>query len=215
MSMTEQISAAVIDGDDGQAKQLVAQALRDGLAAREVLNDGLLVGMNEVGRRFREGEYFLPEVLVAADAMKVAMTVLKPELRAADVRPEATAIIGTVSGDLHDIGKNLAAIMLQGAGFEVIDLGVDVPPDRFVEACGEREVNLVGLSALLTTTMPQMSETVRQLRASVQPTPKIIVGGAPVTEAYAHEIGADGYGADAASGAELAKRLCMGDSMKA
>ncbi len=206
---TEAIAAAVREGNDERARELVREALAGGMAAERVLKQGLLAGMDEVGRLFREGEYFLPEVLVAADAMKAGMEVLQPRLLAENVRPEATAVVGTVAGDLHDIGKNLVAIMLQGAGFEVIDLGVDVPAEQFVAACRQRRPQLVGLSALLTTTMPQMETTVRQLRQELPDGPKIIIGGAPVTQKYADQIGADGYGRDAASGAELAKRLCL------
>jgi len=208
MSIINDIAKAVLEGDEEAARKLVEQAVNASLPVRQVLHEGLLAGMEEVGRRFRDGEYYLPEVLVAADAMKAGMAVLQPRLLAENVRPQATAVVGTVEGDLHDIGKNLVATMLQGAGFEVIDLGVDVAADKFVAACTERPVQLVGLSALLTTTMPQMELVVKRLREKVRPTPRIIVGGAPVTENYARQIGADGYGADAASGAEVAKRLC-------
>ncbi len=210
MSLLEQIAQAVIDGDEVSTPKLVEQALAEGAAAKTVLQDGLLKGMTEVGRRFREGEYFVPEVLIAAEAMKAGTSVLKPHLARAGVKPEATAVIGTVRGDLHDIGKNLVATMLEGAGFEVIDLGVDVPPEKFVEVCLSRKVDIVALSALLTTTMPMMEQSVKQLKAEVRPTPTIIVGGAPVTQEYADKIGANGYGRDAATGAELAKSLVFG-----
>jgi 5-methyltetrahydrofolate--homocysteine methyltransferase len=209
MDLTHEIAEAVLVGDDSRTCQLVSQALSSGLRAGQILHEGLLAGMEEVGRRFRDGVYFLPEVLVAADALKAGMALLQPHLVAENVRPEKTAVIGTVAGDLHDIGKNLVGIMLQGAGFEVIDLGVDVPAERFVEVCRERSVSVVGLSALLTTTMPAMEATVRRLRAELTRPPKILVGGAPVTQEYADRIGADGYGPDAASGAELARRLCF------
>jgi 5-methyltetrahydrofolate--homocysteine methyltransferase len=209
MSLLEQIAQAVIDGDEVAAPKLCEQAVAAGAAAKEVLQDGLLKGMGEVGRRFREGEYFVPEVLIAAEAMKAGTTVLKPHLAKAGVKPEATAIIGTVRGDLHDIGKNLVATMLEGAGFEVIDLGVDVPPEKFIEACTQRRVHVVAMSALLTTTMPMMEESVKKIKAAVQPAPHILVGGAPVTQEYADKIGATGYGRDAATGAELAKKLCF------
>jgi len=210
MSLLEQIAQAVIDGDEVSTPKLVEQALAEGAAAKTVLQDGLLKGMTEVGRRFREGEYFVPEVLIAAEAMKAGTSVLKPHLARAGVKPEATAVIGTVRGDLHDIGKNLVATMLEGAGFEVIDLGVDVPPEKFVEVCLSRKVDIVALSALLTTTMAMMEQSVKQLKAEVRPTPTIIVGGAPVTQEYADKIGANGYGRDAATGAELAKSLVFG-----
>jgi 5-methyltetrahydrofolate--homocysteine methyltransferase len=208
MSIVEQLAEAVINGDEIATPRLIEEGLAAGIAPGDLLNQGLLKGMTEVGRRFREGEYFVPEVLVAAEAMKAGTAVLKPHLARAGVRPEATAVIGTVRGDLHDIGKNLVVTMLEGAGFEVIDLGVDVPPEKFVEACRQRPVQLVGMSALLTTTMPMMEETIKVLRAEVRPTPVLLVGGAPVTQEYADRIQADGYGRDAASGAELAKKLC-------
>jgi len=165
--------------------------------------------MMEVGRRFREGEYFVPEVLIAAEAMKAGTTVLKPHLIKAGVKAEATAVIGTVRGDLHDIGKNLVATMLEGAGFEVVDLGVDVPPEKFVEACRQRQVDVVALSALLTTTMPMMEESIKRIKGEVKPAPVVLIGGAPVTQEYADKIGADGYGRDAATGAEVAKKLAL------
>ncbi|MGD8452618.1 MAG: corrinoid protein [Phycisphaerae bacterium] len=206
-AVTDQIAKAVLEGDDQQTRTLLEQALRDGMSAQELLNKGLLAGMDQVGRLFRDGEYFLPEVLVAADAMKCGMELLQPRLASENVRPEATAVIGTVSGDLHDIGKNLVATMLQGAGFEVIDLGVDVTAEQFVAACRERRVDVVGLSALLTTTMPQMATIIKRIHEEVSPSPKVIIGGAPITEQFAQQVGADGYGGDAATGAEVARRL--------
>jgi 5-methyltetrahydrofolate--homocysteine methyltransferase len=209
VSVLEQIAKAIVDCDEQSTPKLVEQALSEGQPAKQILNEGLLVGMAEVGRLFRDGEYFVPEVLVAAEAMKAAAEILKPHLAQQGVKPVATATLGTVRGDLHDIGKNLVATMLEGAGFEVIDLGVDVSGEKFVEVCQTRKVDLVGLSALLTTTMPAMSDIVKALREKLDPAPVILVGGAPVTEAYAREIGADGYGRDAATGAELAKQLCL------
>lgn len=207
MLILEQIAQAVIDGNELSAPRLVEQAIAAGSPAQNVLNDGLLKGMTEVGRRFREGEYYVPEVLIAAEAMKAGAAVLKPHLARAGVKPEFTAVIGTVRGDLHDIGKNLVATMLEGAGFEVIDLGVDVPPEKFVTACRTRPVHVVAMSALLTTTMPMMEVSVKQLREGLNPMPVVLVGGAPVTQEYADKIGASGYGRDAATGAELAKKL--------
>jgi 5-methyltetrahydrofolate--homocysteine methyltransferase len=209
MSLTNDIAAAVVAGDDQKAREQVEAALAAGLPSQQVLREGLMAGMDEVGRLFRNGEYFLPEVLVAADAMKAGMEVLRPRLLVDNVKPEATAVVGTVEGDLHDIGKNLVATMLKGAGFEVIDLGVDVSADKFIAACRERPVQLVGLSALLTTTMTQMPAIIQRLREELHPAPKIIIGGAPVTEKFAEQIGADGYGADAATGAQVAKKLVM------
>ena len=212
MSILQQLSEAVVNYDEQNVPKLVEQALAEGLPAKQVLDEGLLIGMEEVGRRFRDGEYFIPEVLIAAEAMKAGTSILKPHLIQQGARAAATAVIGTVRGDLHDIGKNLVATMLEGAGFEVVDLGVDVSAEKFIEACKQHGSNLVGLSALLTTTMPAMEGIVKQLRAELTPCPVILVGGAPLTEAYAKQIGADGYGRDAASGAELAKRLCMKQS---
>jgi len=209
VSIIEQIATSIIDCNEQATASLVAEALAQQLPARQILEDGLLKGMSEVGRRFRDGEYFVPEVLIAAEAMKAGTALLRPHLISQGVKPAATAVIGTVKGDLHDIGKNLVGTMLEGAGFEVIDLGVDVPAERFVETCRQRPVQLIGLSALLTTTMPMMADIVKAVHDGLATPPVILVGGAPVTEAYAKEIGADGYGRDAATGAELAKRLCL------
>jgi 5-methyltetrahydrofolate--homocysteine methyltransferase len=209
MSVLSEIAQAVIEGDEQRAPELVEKALSDGTVAKAVLQEGLLAGMTEVGRRFREGEYYVPEVLIAAEAMKAGMAVLRPQLVSQGVKADATAVIGTVRGDLHDIGKNLVATMLEGAGFEVVDLGVDVSADKFIEACQQQPVQLVAMSALLTTTMPEMETTVKVLRDKLNPTPAIIIGGAPLTQAYADQIGADGYGRDAATGADVAKKLCF------
>ena len=203
----EQIAKAVIDGDEVATPKLVEEALAVGTPARDILKEGLLKGMTEVGRLFRDGEYFLPEVLIAAEAMAAGTTLLKPHLAKAGVRPKWTAVIGTVRGDLHDIGKNLVATMLEGAGFEVVDLGVDVSPEKFVEACRQNKAHVVAMSALLTTTMPVMEESIRQIKATLKPPPIVLVGGAPLTQEYADQIGASGYGPDAMTGAELAQRL--------
>jgi 5-methyltetrahydrofolate--homocysteine methyltransferase len=208
MNLIEGLAQAVLVGDEVAAPQAVTEALAANLPPIDILRDGLLAGMSKVGQLFQQGEYFVPEVLVAAEAMKAAMGVLQPALLKAGVRPERTAVIGTVHGDLHDIGKNLVAIMLQGAGFEVVDLGVDVTAEQFLAACQQQRVDIVGLSALLTTTAPEMGTIIRCLRAALSPTPLILVGGAAVNQDYAKRIGADGYGADAASGAELARELC-------
>ncbi len=209
MSVLEQIANSIVNYDEKAVPALVEQALAEGIAAGTILEEGLLTGMAEVGRRFRDGEYFIPEVLVAAEAMKAGTTLLKPHLISEGVKAAATAVVGTVKGDLHDIGKNLVVTMLEGAGFEVIDLGVDVGAEQFVEACRQRPVQLVGLSALLTTTMPAMESIVKRLREQVQPPPVVLVGGAPLTEDYAQQIGADGYARDAATGADLAKQFCL------
>lgn len=208
MDVLQDLSEAIINGDDAAAARLVRDGIAAGLSARNILEQGLLAGMNEVGRRFRECEYFIPEVLVSSGAMKAAMGELRPYMASQGVKPAATAVIGTVRGDLHDIGKGLVVTMLEGAGFEVIDLGVDVAAEKFVQACRERPVQLVAVSALLTTTMPEMANVIRRIKSDLAPAPAVIVGGAPLTEDYAESIGADGYGRDAATGAEVARRLC-------
>jgi 5-methyltetrahydrofolate--homocysteine methyltransferase len=207
MSILNDLAQAIIDCDEEKAPELTQQALDQGLDPQEILSDGLLKGMGEVGKLFRDGEYFVPEVLIAAEAMKSSTTILKPHLQAAGAKAKATAVVGTVKGDLHDIGKNLVCTMLEGAGFEIIDLGVDVPPEKFVEACQQQPVQLVALSALLTTTMPMMETTVKKLVDELSDKPVILVGGAPVTQDFAEKIGAQGYGRDAASGADIAKEL--------
>lgn len=208
MSVLEKIAQAVLNGDEETVPTLVQEALAAGTPAKTILNDGLLAGMTVVGRLFREGEYFVPEVLISAEALKSGTTLLKPHLLSAGVKAEMTAVVGTVRGDLHDIGKNLVCTMMEGAGFEVVDLGVDVPAEKFVQAAKDHKADVVACSALLTTTMPAMEEVVQKVKAAINPPPIILVGGAPVTQEYATKIGATGYGADAASGAELAKKLC-------
>ena len=202
------ISKAVLTGDLGTAEQKVQEALDAKVAPGEILTRGLIEAMAEVGRLFEEGEYFVPEMLIAARAMKGGLAILKPHLADADVKPIGTVAAGTVKGDLHDIGKNLVCMMLEGAGFEVVDLGVDVPPEKFVDAVRGGDVDVLAMSALLTTTMPGMKSTIEALEESgVRDTIKVMVGGAPVTDAYADEIKADGYAADASSAARLAKSL--------
>ncbi len=198
---------AVLSGDAAAVKNGVQTALASGVDPADILNDGLIAAMGEVGRRFECGEYFVPEMLIAARAMKGGMTLLKPHLLQANIQPVGKVAIGTVRGDLHDIGKNLVGMMLEGAGFEVMDLGTDVAPEKFV-AAAQAGVNVVGLSALLTTTMPNMRMTVQALRrAGLLDKVKVMVGGAPVTEQYAREIGAHAYAADASRAAALAKSL--------
>lgn len=209
MGILGSIAASVISGDDEGLPKLIGQALEQGIPAREVLVEGLQVGMAEVGRRFRECEFFVPEVLIAAEAMKAGMEELRPQLVQQGVEPAATAVVGTVKGDLHDIGKNLVAMMLEGAGFEVIDLGVDVPAEKFAAACRQRPVQLVAMSALLTTTILQLETVIQYLKKELNPVPIIIVGGAAVSQEFADKIGADGYGRDAATGAMVAKKLCL------
>jgi len=200
------LKTAMKSGKVADVRKLVEAALAEGAAAQDILNCGLLEAMSEVGQRFKKNEVFVPEVLVAARAMKAGTELLKPHLIKAGVHAVATAVMGTVKGDLHDIGKNLVIMMLEGAGFAVIDAGVDVSPDKFVALAKEHNAKIVGLSALLTTTMPSMKGAVEAIRAAGV-SAKVIIGGAPVTQAYCDAIGADGYSPDAASAAELAKRL--------
>ncbi|HRR34460.1 MAG TPA: corrinoid protein [Kiritimatiellia bacterium] len=202
----EQIQEAVIKGKAPDVVSLVAAALEQGVAASVLLNDGLCAGMGVIGERFKKNEIFVPQVLLAARAMKLGTDLLKPHLIAAGVTPFATAVIGTIKGDLHDIGKNLVGMMLEGAGFKVIDAGIGVAPEKFVALAQEHGAKIVGVSALLTTTMVAMRDVVVAVRAAGLPA-KVIIGGAPVTQAFCDEIGADGYSPDAASAAELAKRL--------
>ena len=200
------LKTAMKSGKVADVRKLVEGLLADGVAAQEILNGGLLEAMSEVGQRFKRNEVFVPEVLVAARAMKAGTELLKPHLIKAGVQAVATAVMGTVKGDLHDIGKNLVIMMLEGAGFAVVDAGVDVAPEKFVALAQEHGAKIVGLSALLTTTMHSMKGAVEAIRAAGVPA-KVIIGGAPVTQAYCDAIGADGYSADAASAAELARRL--------
>ena len=206
MADLKALSDAIIKGDQNTSVEITSQALAEGTAAKSVLDDGLIAGMDVVGARFKKNEIYIPEVLIAARAMKMAMKVLEPELVKAGVEPIGKLAIGTVQGDLHDIGKNLVAMMLKGAGFEVVDLGVDVGPEKFIEQVKARNIQLIGMSALLTTTMPGMEKTVMALKDAGLST-KVIVGGAPVTQDYADKIGADGYAADAASAVDMAKSL--------
>ncbi len=206
MANLKALADAVIKGDQSAAVQITKAALEDGTPPKSILNEGLIAGMDVVGASFKKNEIYIPEVLIAARAMKMAMEFLEPELVKAGVKPIGKFLIGTVQGDLHDIGKNLVAMMLKGAGFEVIDLGVDVGPDKFVEQVKTQGVHVVGMSALLTTTMPGMEKTIRALKeAGVSA--KIMIGGAPVTQGYADKIGADGYAADAASAVDMVKSL--------
>ena len=206
MADLKALADAVIKGDQSAAVEITKAALEEGTAAKSILDEGLIAGMDIVGARFKNNEIYIPEVLIAARAMKMAMEVLEPELVRAGVEPVGKLLIGTVQGDLHDIGKNLVAMMLKGAGFQVIDLGVDVRPEKFIERAKAAGVQLVGMSALLTTTMPGMEKTIKALKdAGISA--KIMIGGAPVTQGYADKIGADGYAADAASAVDIAKNL--------
>jgi 5-methyltetrahydrofolate--homocysteine methyltransferase len=210
MSLLDDLRQNVIEGNAPEAQDLVKQALAASLPADQILNEGLIAGMGEVGRLFEAGEFFVPEMLIAARAMKSGLELLRPHLAAANVQAIGKVVIGTVQGDLHDIGKNLVAMMLEGAGFEVIDLGADVSPDKFVTAVKEHRPNLVGCSALLTTTMPKMKTTIEALtEAGLRGSVKVMIGGAPVTEKYASDIGADVYAPDASSAATRAKQAVM------
>ena len=208
MSQIEAIYNAVLDGNAPAAKAGVEKALAAGIAADVILKEGLIGAMAEVGRLFEENEYFVPEMLVSARAMQNGLALLKPHLAESGAQPTGKVIIGTVKGDLHDIGKNLVAMMLEGAGFEVVDLGTDVTPEKFVKGALEHKPQVVGMSALLTTTMPSMGTTVKALlEAGVREQVKVMIGGAPVTDAFAKQIGADGYAPDASSAVRLAKSL--------
>ncbi len=207
MADFQELSESIIKGKAPVAKELTAKYLADGESPHAVLA-GLVAGMDVVGKKFKNNEYYVPEVLIAARAMKMAMAVLKPELVEAGVEPKGKVVIGTVKGDLHDIGKNLVAMMMEGAGFEVIDLGVDVTPEKFVGGAQENGADVICMSALLTTTMLNMKQTVTKAEeAGVKGKIKIMIGGAPVTQNYADEIGADGYSADAASAVDKLKKL--------
>jgi 5-methyltetrahydrofolate--homocysteine methyltransferase len=202
------IGDALIACDAAKVLELVKSGLSQGVPAKDLLNQGLIAGMDMVGERMENEEMFIPEVLMAAKAMGAAVDVLKPLLAESDVSSKGKVIIGTVKGDLHDIGKNLVAMMLESAGLEVYNLGVDVAPDKFVNEIKAKNANILALSALLTTTMPMMKETVAAVaKAGIREKVKILVGGAPVTQSFAMEIGADGYAPDAGSATRLAKSL--------
>lgn len=207
MTTLEQLAVVVAAGKAKDAKTLTQLALDEHVPPGDIVEKSLVPAMAEVGDKFKRNEIFVPEMLIAARAMKEAMKLLEPHLAAAGITPKYTAVIGTVEGDLHDIGKNLVAIMWKGANFRVIDLGSNVPPAKFVAAIQEHRPQLVGLSALLTTTMPAVAETVRVIRTSGCPPVKIIVGGAPLTRQFAEEIGADGYAPDAGSAVERAQAM--------
>lgn len=202
------IAENIISGKAQEVENLVQEALDEDTPVGDILNKGLIAGMNVVGEKFKNNEFYVPEVLIAARAMKGGMTLIRPLLAESGIEPTGTVAIGTVQGDLHDIGKNLVSMMFEGAGFEVIDLGIDVSPEKFVETIKEKEPQIVAMSALLTTTMPSMKTTLDAIKeAGLIDSVKTIIGGAPVTQQYADEIGADGYARDAASGAETGKEL--------
>jgi 5-methyltetrahydrofolate--homocysteine methyltransferase len=202
----ERIKNAVLDGDFERIEGLIRSALEEGLGAEAIIEEALVPAMDVVGERFSTGKIFVPEMLVAAMVMKSGLEIVQPLLKIDDIKKQSTVVIGTVKGDLHDIGKNIVAIMLDSAGFKVIDLGVDVETARFVDAANHSSAGIVAISALLTVTVPVMAETVAAVRQSCAGA-KIMVGGAPVTEEMAMNLGADAYGADAASAVQIARRL--------
>ena len=204
----ERLSTAVLEGDDEKTPKLVQRALGEGLVPKDILDNGLVPGMNEVGVRFKRGDMFVPEVLMSADAMQAGLAVLRPQLAATGARLIGKIVMGTVKGDLHDIGKNLVGMMCEGSGFDVINLGFNVPPEKFVEAIKEHQPDIVGMSALLTTTMRAMGHTINAIaEAGLRDQVKIMVGGAPVDDAFAERIGADGYGSNGPAGADLCKEF--------
>ena len=208
MSLIEDIRLSVIDGDMNSTQELVKKALAEKLPPEQVLRDGLIAAMAEVGRRFECAEFYVPEMLISARAMKSGLALLRPYLATANVKAVGKVVIGTVQGDLHDIGKNLVGMMLEGGGFEVVDLGVDVAAEQYIAAVREHHPDLVACSALITTTMPRMENVILALKeAGLRNQVRVMVGGAPVTDKYAADIGADGYAPDAASAARLAKEL--------
>lgn len=199
---------AILNGDQKTAVAVTQEALAEGCDPMELITKHMVPAMDEVGRRFECEEYFVPELLLSARAMKGSLELLRPLLAASGAQPAGRVVIGTVKGDLHDIGKNLVASMLEGGGFEVIDLGADVPPERFIEAVREKNARIVALSALLTVTMPAMRKTIDALKeAGVRDQIKVMVGGAPVTPQFAEEIGADGYGENATAAVALARKF--------
>jgi len=208
MADLQRIADAVIGGDRDTVAELAQAAIDEGVKPEDIINDGLIAGMNVVGVKFKANEFYVPEVLIAARAMHAGMDIVKPLLADADLASRGKVIIGTVKGDLHDIGKNLVSMMLEGGGYDVVDLEVDVPPEKFVEAAQAENADVVALSALLTTTMPGMKDTIDAMsEAGVRDSVKVIIGGAPVTQNYADEIGADGYAPDAASAVDLVASL--------
>ena len=208
MDLYEEISASVQKGDSDHVKSLVEKALAQDLPVEKVLNKGLIGGMNVIGERFKAMDIFIPEVLVSARAMNMGLEMIKPLLAKAKVKARGKVVIGTVRGDLHDIGKNIVAMMLRGAGYEVIDLGADVPKEKFLEHVKKEGADVLAMSALLTTTMTYMREVVEELeKAKLRSKVKVVIGGAPVSRAYADRIKADGYAPDAALAVDLLKRL--------
>lgn len=208
----QQLYQAVIDGDADASKTVTEEALAEGIDALSLVTDYMVPAMDEVGRRFEEGEYFVPELLIAARAMKASMELIRPILIETGVPPTGRVVIGTVKGDLHDIGKNLVAAMLEGGGFEVLDLGADVDPAKFVEAARERNADIVAMSALLTTTMPSMKSTIDALiAAELRDKVKVMIGGAPVSAGFGEQIGADSYAENASLAVAMAREFLKGE----
>ena len=206
--LMQELAYALITGNNGEVDRLTKQALEEDYAANTILDDGLIAGMAVVGIKFRDNIIFVPEVLISARAMKAGMAHIEPILSASGIEPVGTVIMGTVKGDLHDIGKNLCIMMLRGSGFVVHDLGVDTKPDEFIDAVTEHEAQVMGMSALLTTTMPNMGRTIQAFEeAGMREFVRIMVGGAPVTQEFAEDMGADGYGKDAIACVDMAKAL--------
>jgi 5-methyltetrahydrofolate--homocysteine methyltransferase len=208
MAEFQDLADCIIAGDSVKSREITQKLVDDGISAIEILNDGLVPGMEVVGRKFKANEMYIPEVLIAARAMHAAMDIIKPMLSASGAKMKGTVIIGTVQGDLHDIGKNLVGMMLEGGGYTVVDLGVDIPPDKYVEAVKKNNAKVIGLSALLTTTMPVMKDVIAALKADgATADVKVMVGGAPLTQEYADSIGAAGYAPDASGAVDLASKL--------
>jgi len=204
----ERISTAIMEGDADKTASLVQKALDQDLAAKDILDNAMVVGMGEVGVRFKAGDMFVPEVLMSADSMQAGLNVLRPHLVASGVKLIGKILMGTVKGDLHDIGKNLVNMMCEGAGFEIVDIGFNADPEKFVDAIKEHKPDVVGMSAMLTTTMRAMAHTIKAIEeAGLRDQVKIMVGGAPVDAAFAERIGADGYGSNAPAGSDLAKKF--------
>jgi len=209
-NILKKMQTDLYDGDMDAVEAATRKAIDEGMSPKEILDDGLIMGMEAVGRDFKAGDLFIPEVLLCARAMHAGMEVLRPLLEESGVPPRGKLVIGTVAGDLHDIGKNLVSMMFQGAGFEVIDLGVDVSPEKFIEAVRAENADLLGMSALLTTTMPSMKATIDALiKAGLRDKVKVLIGGAPVTAKYAQDIGADSFASDAGAAVEAAQDLIV------
>jgi len=210
LDLIQNIYHEVVEGNQKAAKVTVQAAIDANIPADVILSEGMIAAMGEVGRLFEQGEYFVPEMLVSARAMQEGLNLLRPFLVAQGIEPIGKVVIGTVKGDLHDIGKNLVSMMLEGAGFEVIDLGTDTPPDKFVNAIHQHSPQLIGMSAMLTTTMPNMRHVITALEtAGLRGKVRVMIGGAPVTETFMQQIGADGYAPDASRAVELAKGLLL------